>query len=155
VKRWLALDLGRVRIGLALSDTLGITAQPLGVLKSAGTQKDLTAIGELVNRHEATQVIVGLPLNMDGTDSATTKVVREFTRKLAQRLNIPVFFVDERLTSKQAERAMIEGEARREKRKQKIDQVAAALLLQGALEGMPLMPVGTEQNQHPTQTREE
>jgi putative Holliday junction resolvase len=120
---------------------LGVTAQPLVVLKSAGTQKDIVAIGELVNRHEVTQVIVGLPLNMDGTDSSTTRKTREFTGKLSGRLNVPVFFVDERLTSKQAERALIEGNVRREKRREKVDKVAAALLLQSAMEGAPLWPV--------------
>ncbi len=141
MKRWLALDLGHVRIGVALSDPLGLTAQPLTVLKSAGTQKDIAAIGALVNQYEVTQVIVGLPLNMDGTDSKTTQKVREFTAKLAGWLNLPVFFLDERLTSKQAERAMIEGDVRRENRKGKIDKVAAALLLQSALAGAPLIPL--------------
>jgi len=141
LKRWLALDLGHVRIGVALSDPLGLTAQPLTVLKASGTQKDMIAIGELVNQYEVTQVIVGLPLNMDGTESSTTKKVREFTIKLSGKLNIPVVYVDERLTSKQAERAMIEGGARRETRRKKIDQVAAALLLQAALEGTHSIPV--------------
>jgi putative Holliday junction resolvase len=141
MRRWLALDLGRVRIGVALSDPLGLTAQPLMVLKSEGTQKDIIAIGQLVDEKQVTQIIVGLPFNMDGTESATTQKVRDFTAKLAGRLNVPVFFVDERLTSKQAERAMIEGGARREKRKEKIDQVAAALILQSALEGAPLRSV--------------
>ncbi|HJT23030.1 MAG TPA: Holliday junction resolvase RuvX [bacterium] len=141
MKRWLGLDLGHVRIGVALSDPLGVTAQPLTVLRSSGTQKDIIAIGELVDQHEVTQVVVGLPLNMDGTESSTTKKVREFTGKLAERLNVPVFFVDERLTSKQAERLMIEGDSRREDRRQKVDKVAAALLLQSALKGAALIPV--------------
>lgn len=141
MKRWLGLDLGSVRIGVALSDPLGITAQPLTVLKSAGNQQDMIAIGGLINQHEVTQVIVGLPFNMDGTESSTTKKVRDFTGKLSGKLNVPVFFVDERLTSKQAERAMIEGNVSREKRKVSIDKVAAALLLQSALEGAPLLPV--------------
>ncbi len=84
---------------------------------------------------------MGLPLNMDGTESKTTQKVREFTAKLADWLNVPVFFLDERLTSKQAERAMIEGDVRRENRKGKIDKVAAALLLQSALAGAPLIPL--------------
>lgn len=133
--------MGRVRIGVALSDPLGMTAQPLEVLKSEGTQKDIIAIGERVDRHEVAQVIVGLPFNMDGTESSTTQRVREFTAKLAGRLDIPVLFVDERLTSKQAERLMIEGGASRESRREKIDKVAAALLLQSALDGAPLIPV--------------
>lgn len=141
MKRWLGLDLGHVRIGVALSDPLGITAQPLTVLKSAGTQKDIIAIGELVNQYEVNQVIVGLPLNMDGTESSTTKKIRDFTVKLSDKLNVPVFFMDERLTSKQAERLMIEGNSRREDRRQKIDKVAASLLLQSALQGALLIPV--------------
>jgi len=141
VKRWLALDLGHVRIGVALSDPLGYTAQPLTVLKSAGTQKDIMAIGALVDQYEVTQVIVGLPYNMNGTESSTTKKVRDFTKKLAERLSVPLFFVDERLTSRQAERSLIEGNVRREDRKGKIDKVAAALLLQSALEGAPLIPL--------------
>lgn len=139
MRRWLGLDLGKVRIGVALSDPLGFTAQPLTVLRSAGTQKDIIAIGELVNQYEVTQVIVGLPFNMDGTESSTTQKVREFTQKLAGRLTVPVLYVDERLTSKQAERAMIEGDTRREDRREKIDKVAAALLLQSALQGAPLI----------------
>lgn len=138
--------MGHVRIGVALSDPLGVTAQPLTVLKSAGTQKDIAAIGEMVNQYEVTQVIVGLPLNMDGSESETTRKVREFTQKLAQRLNVPVLYLDERLTSKQAERLMIEGDTRREDRRQKIDKVAAALLLQSALQGAILMPVGKDEN---------
>jgi putative Holliday junction resolvase len=148
MKRWLGLDLGHVRIGVALSDPLGLTAQPLVVLKASGTQKDIAAIGELVNKHEVTQVIVGLPLNMDGTESATTQKVRDFTGKLAGWLNVPVFFVDERLTSKQAERVLIEGNVRREDRKGKIDKVAAALLLQSALEGTALIPL-KEKHENP------
>jgi putative Holliday junction resolvase len=140
LKRWLGLDLGSVRIGVALSDPLGVTAQPLTVLKSSGTQKDIAAIGELVNQYEVTQVIIGLPFNMDGTESSTTKKIREFTGKLSGWLNVPIFFVDERLTSKQAERSLIEGNVRRENRKGKIDKVAAAILLKSALEGAPLIP---------------
>lgn len=145
-KRWLGLDLGHVRIGVALSDPLGVTAQPLTVLKSAGTQKDIIAIGELVDQYDVNQVIVGLPLNMNGTESATTKKVREFTLKLSGRLNVPVLFLDERLTSKQAERLMIEGDSRRKDRRQKIDKVAAALLLQSALHGAPLTSVEKHEN---------
>lgn len=141
MKRWLSLDLGHVRIGVALSDPLGMTAQPLMVLKSAGTQKDLIALGELVDQYEVAQVIVGLPLNMDGTESSQTKKVREFTAKLSARLNVPVFFLDERLTSRQAERTMRESGVKSEKQRGKVDQVAAALLLQSALQGASLTEV--------------
>jgi putative Holliday junction resolvase len=141
VKRWLGLDLGHVRIGVALTDSLGMTAQPLSVLRSAGTQKDIIAIGELVDEHEASQVIVGLPLNMDGTDSAQTRKIREFTLKLSQRLSVPVFFIDERLTSRQAERMMRESGVKSKNQRGKVDQVAAALLLESALKGALLVEV--------------
>jgi putative holliday junction resolvase len=141
MKRWLGLDLGHVRIGVALSDTLGMTAQPLTVLKSEGTQKDIITIGELVNEHEVAQVIVGLPINMDGSESNQTKKIREFTSKLSNRLNVPVFFVDERLTSRQAERMMTDSGVTSKKQRGKVDQIAAALLLQSALKGALLTEV--------------
>jgi putative Holliday junction resolvase len=141
MKRWLALDLGHVRIGVALSDTLGMTAQPLTVLKSEGTQKDIITIGGLVNEHEVSQVVVGLPINMDGTESNQTKKIREFTSKLSTRLNVPVFFIDERLTSRQAERMMTDSGVTAKKQRGKVDQIAAALLLQSALKGALLTEV--------------
>jgi len=141
MKRWLGLDLGNVRIGVALSDLLGMTAQPLKVLKSEGTQKDLIAIGEMVNEYEVTQVIVGLPINMDGTESKQTQKIRDFTQKLSNRLNVSVFFVDERLTSRQAERMMSESGVTSKKQRGKVDQIAAAILLQAALKGAPLTEV--------------
>jgi putative holliday junction resolvase len=141
MKRWLALDLGHVRIGVALSDLLGMTAQPLTVLKSEGTQKDIITIGELVNEHEVSQVVVGLPINMDGTESKQTQKIREFTVKLSNRLNVPVFFIDERLSSRQAERMMTESGVTAKKQRGKVDQIAAALLLQSALKGALLTEV--------------
>ncbi len=141
MKRWLGLDLGHVRIGVALSDTLGMTAQPLTVLQSEGTQKDIITIGELVNEHEVSQVVVGLPINMDGTESKQTQKIREFTTKLSNRLNVPVFFIDERLSSRQAERMMTESGVTAKKQRGKVDQIAAALLLQSALKGALLTEV--------------
>src|SRR4030042_1037697 len=105
MKRWLALDLGSVRIGVALSDPLGLTAQPLTVMKASGSKDNIIQVGKLIDEHGVNCVIVGLPLNMGGTESPTTRKVREFTRKLAEHLDIPMFFADERLTSKQGERA--------------------------------------------------
>ena len=141
MKRWLVLDLGSVRIGVALSDSLGLTAQPLTVLKSQGTQKDLITLGQLVDEHEVAQVIVGLPINMDGTESTQTQKIRDFAGKLALRLNVPLFFVDERLTSKQAERMMRESGIKSKDQRGKVDQIAAALLLDSALKGAPLTEV--------------
>ena len=141
MKRWLGLDLGHVRIGVALTDSLGMTSQPLKVIQSEGTQKDLITLGELVNEYEVTQVIIGLPINMDGTESKQTQKIRDFSLKLSARLNVPVFFVDERLTSRQAERMMSESGVTSKNQRGKVDQVAAAILLQAALKGAPLTEV--------------
>lgn len=130
-----------MRIGVALSDSLGLTAQPLTVLQSQGTQQDLITIGQLVDEHQVSQVIVGLPINMDGTESKQTQKIRDFAGKLAGRLNIPLFFVDERLTSKQAERMMSDSGVKSKDQRGKVDQVAAAILLDSALKGAPLTEV--------------
>jgi putative holliday junction resolvase len=126
---------------VALSDLLGMTAQPLTVLKSEGTQKDIITIGNLVDQHEVAQVIIGLPINMDGTESKQTAKIREFAGKLANRLNVPSYFVDERLTSKQAERMMRESGVSSKNQRGKVDQIAAALLLEAALKGALLTEV--------------
>jgi len=144
VKRWLALDLGTKRIGTAVSDPLGVTAQPLKVIPSRGKNKDLIAIMALVVELSATQVVVGLPLNMDGTDSTRTRRTRLFAKELASRLFIPVVLVDERLTSWQAEEVLKETGAHGRDRKKNVDRVAAALILRSALDGAKLIPAMTE-----------
>jgi putative Holliday junction resolvase len=126
---------------VALSDPLGVTAQPLRVIASKGAVKDMAAIGELVGMHGVTQVVVGLPLNMDGTDSTRTKKTRVFASKLAVRLNIPVVLVDERLTTWQAEEALKEAGVRGKNRRKNVDRIAASFILRSALEGAPLIPV--------------
>ena len=141
MKRWLALDLGTKRIGTAVSDPLGVTAQPLKVLPSKGRNKDLEALSALAHELSATQVVVGLPLNMDGTDSARTQRTRVFARELAARLSVPVVLVDERLTSWQAEEVLKETGAHGMKRKKNVDRVAAALILRSALDGAKLIPI--------------
>jgi len=141
VKRWLGLDLGDKRIGVALSDPLGITAQPLKVISSKGPIPDAIAVGELVVEYGVTQVVVGLPLNMDGTDSERTRKVRSLASKLSSRLGVPVVLVDERLTSWQAEEDMKGIGVKRKNIKKNVDQVAAALILRSALEGAPCLPV--------------
>lgn len=141
MKRWLALDLGTKRIGAAVSDPLGVTAQPLKVIVSKGRRADLDALSALAAEVSATQVIVGLPLNMDGTDSTRTRRVRAFAALLAGRLEVPVVLVDERLTSWQAEEVLKETGTCGRKRKAQVDRVAAALILRSALDGAKLVPV--------------
>lgn len=140
MKRWLCLDLGDKRIGVALSDPLGYTAQPLPVIPSKGTLKDIEVFGQLVAKYGVNQVVVGLPLNMDGTDSSRTKKVRLAASKMARHLPVPVVMVDERLTSWQAAEDLKEMGARPSARKKNIDAVAACLILRSALDGAELVP---------------
>jgi putative Holliday junction resolvase len=132
--RVLALDLGDARIGLAVSDELGITAQPLGYLASTSQRADLLAIAKLVEEREATRVVVGYPLLLSGEEGARGRQARETAERLGKSLAVPVDLWDERLTTAQAERELIGGGVRRSKRRKVIDSLAAALILESWLE---------------------
>lgn len=132
--RSLALDVGDQRIGLAISDDLGLTAQALVTLKRRGLRADLAALGQIVAEREVGEVVVGLPLQLDGRPGPQAEKVRGLAEALQAALSVPVVFWDERLSTKAAERALLEGGVRRAKRKRVVDQVAAALILQGYLD---------------------
>ena len=132
--RMLGLDLGEKRIGVALSDPLGLTAQRLTLLESRGTAKDLDAVRRLAAQHGVEAVVVGLPLTLQGGQGPRAKRVIAFCEALRRHMTIPVHLVDERLTTVQGERALLETGTSRRKRKQVIDQVAAQLILQHYLE---------------------
>lgn len=134
VMRMLGLDVGDRRIGIALSDALGLTAQRLQVLERTSAAGDVAAVEALVAEHQVARVIVGLPLTMAGAQGPQAKKVLAFAHQLRRRLSVPVECVDERLTTVQGERALIETGASRRKRKQVIDQVAAQLILQHYLD---------------------
>ena len=135
--RVLALDLGAARIGLALSDPLGITAQPLETLVRVGPKKDLREIVEQIERHGVSRVVVGLPLLLSGDEGKQAAEAREFAERLRRRVGrIPVVLWDERLTTVQAERTLIEGKMRRKKRKASVDCLAAVLILQSYLDAL-------------------
>lgn len=132
--RILGLDLGDKRIGVALSDPLGWTAQGLSVLRSTGVRGDIRKIKELVTQHEVSKVVVGLPLNMDGSAGPRAEKARVFARRLGQVLELPVELWDERLTTVEAERLLIQADMRRAGRRQVIDKMAAVLILQNYLD---------------------
>ena len=133
--RVMGLDLGQVRIGVALSDPLGCTAQPLRVLKRVGPRKDLHAIAELAREHEVQTIVVGLPLQLSGDESEGSASARESAEKLKQRLpKVELVLWDERLTTVEAERSMVTGNVRRSRRKQIVDALAAVLILQNYLD---------------------
>ena len=132
--RVLGLDVGERRIGVALSDPLGLTAQRLTVLDRAGGRGDLDAVCALIAKHGVTTVVVGLPLTLKGTHGPQAQRVTSFAQALRRQSAVPVHLVDERLTTVQGERALLAADTSRRRRKQVIDQVAAQLILQQYLD---------------------
>ncbi len=132
--RVLAIDHGTKRIGIALSDSLGIIAQPLEFILAEPFPAFLERLQALLRTHEVSQIVVGLPRNMDGSFGPAAQKVQEFVAKLKQATPIPVRTWDERLTSSQANRIMVEAGVRRQNRKEKVDKTAAAILLQSYLD---------------------
>ncbi len=132
--RTLALDVGAVRIGVALSDETGTLASGLVTLKAAGPRKDAQAVVRLVREHGVGEVVVGLPLRLDGTLGSRGEEVLAFVERLRRVLQVPVVTRDERLTSVDAGERLAEAGVRRRDRKARIDQAAAALILQEHLD---------------------
>jgi len=133
--RALGIDPGSARIGLALSDSLGITAQPIDHLECIGSRRDLNNISECVREHDVRTIVIGLPLTLSGEEAQAALASREMAEGLGRRLpGVRIELWDERLTTVQAERTMVAGKQRRAKRRQRIDSVAAALILQSWLD---------------------
>jgi len=138
MQRLLGIDYGHRRIGFALSDLLGITAQPLEVLERVSLKSDLAHIAAIAARYGVEKIVLGLPINMNGTESELTADVRRFADKLRQSIALPVEFIDERLTTMQAERMLVEeADMSREKRKKVRDKLAASLILQSYMDQNP------------------
>jgi len=132
-KRILALDVGSRRIGLAVSDALGITAQPLPTLNRTSKRDDLAALQKLVTQYDVGELVLGLPLHMSGDESGQSGKVRALGAELEAKLQLPVHYLDERLTSAQAHRLLDEAELSRMQRKGKVDRIAATLILEAYL----------------------
>ncbi len=130
MSRIVGLDVGEKRIGVALSDELAIAAHPFTVVVRDGLEKDLRKIGEIVQEYSAAGIVVGLPLNMNGTIGESAKRVLSFIDSLKKKLPVSVEAWDERLTTVSSEKVLLEADLSRKKRKKVIDKVAAALLLQ-------------------------
>jgi putative Holliday junction resolvase len=130
----LAVDWGRARLGLAVSDELGITAQGLASLPRTSEERDLQAIEAHVRRLEVGEVVVGLPKNMDGTLGASAEAAQALAVALRARLGMPVHLWDERLSTLAAERTLVGAGMRRRARRSVVDQVAATIILQGFLD---------------------
>jgi len=132
--RLLGLDFGTKRIGVALSDEMGWTAQGLTTIQRKGNQKDIEMIGRLVTEHQVEGIVLGLPLNMDGSEGKSAEAVRKFAGLLQERLQVAVHLWDERLTSWEAEGILKEAQVKPKKRKQVVDKLAASLILKSYLD---------------------
>jgi len=132
--RILGLDPGSKRVGVALSDELQMIAQPLEYIPAEPEDELLAKLKELVTKQGVETVIVGMPRNMDGSYGPAAEKSKAFISKLEETLGVPIRAWDERLTSAQANRILIEGNVSRKKRKEKVDKMAAAILLQSFLD---------------------
>ena len=134
--RILSLDHGTVRIGVAVSDEMKIIATPLEFIPTEPFDKAVARLQQLVREKEVELILIGMPRNMDGTYGPATEKVKEFIAALQPHITTPIKTWDERLTSAQANRVMIQSNVRRDQRKQHVDAMAAAILLQSYLDSM-------------------
>lgn len=132
--RFMGLDVGDKRIGIALSDEAGLIASPRDTLHRNGLETDIDSLIELARNEDVGEILVGMPISMDGSEGPQAKKVARFIHALSEHSEIPVVPWDERLTTVAAERALLEGNVSRGKRRKVIDKVAAAYLLQGYLD---------------------
>ena len=135
--RVMGLDMGAKRIGVAMSDERGVTATPLKTLKRIGSQKDMEGLKSLVEEYSVGAVVVGMPLNMDGSMGPKAKGVEAFIARLASELRVPVSAWDERLSTVAVTRVLLEADVSRAGRKRVVDKLAAAYILQGYLDSRP------------------
>jgi putative Holliday junction resolvase len=134
IERILALDLGDRRIGIAVSDLLGLTAQGLEVIDKKQTPDWLHRLDTLIQQYEVEKIVIGYPRNMDGSVGSKGEASKKVAEMLKERYALPVDLWDERLSTAAAQRSLIKADVSRKKRKQVVDQVAASWILQGYLD---------------------
>lgn len=132
----LALDVGSKRIGIAGSDPLGLTAQPIETLKRSGRSADIAYIAQLAAKRGAKALVIGLPKNMDGSLGFQAEETIEFAELLGQETGLELIYVDERLSSKSARAILSQGGVTQKNQRGKVDTLAAAIILQSYLEGV-------------------
>ena len=135
--RVMGLDVGTKTVGVAVADELGFTAQPITVIRRSNLKADLSELIRLAQDREVDRFVIGLPLNMDGSEGPRALATRKFGDALAKASSLTIIYQDERLTTVAAERSLLEADVSRSKRREVIDQVAASLILQGWLDAQP------------------
>lgn len=134
-KRFLGVDLGTKTIGLATSDAGGIIATPLKTIRRSKLSKDLDELEAIINEEKPTALVLGLPMNMNGSEGPRCQATRQFAHDVQKRIRIPICLWDERLSTSAVERMMTdEADISRSRRAQVVDKLAAAYILQGALD---------------------
>lgn len=140
MRRVLAIDVGDKRIGVAVSDPLGITAQGLETYTRTGdTEKDAEHIAELAKKYEPVRLLFGMPRNMDGSYGFQSEKVKEFAQAVLKVWDGEHAFFDERLTTVSAERVLVEADMDWRKRRKVVDKLAATIILQGYLDSNPVL----------------
>lgn len=133
--RTMALDYGEVRIGIAISDLMGIVANGVETYtRTKNIDVDIEHIAKIIAERNVKLLVVGLPLNMDGTEGERVAATKAFVNKLLEKINIKVDYIDERLTSVSAEELLLSADVSRSKRKKVIDKIAATIILQNYLD---------------------
>jgi len=130
----LGLDLGTKTIGVAVSDGMRYSATPLETIRRQKFTLDAERLDQLIAENNAVGIVLGLPLNMDGSEGPRVQSTRAFARNLARRISLPIAFWDERLSTSAVTRMLIEADTRRDKRAEVVDKLAASYILQGALD---------------------
>lgn len=133
-QRWLSVDLGTKTLGLAISDVTLTIATPLETIRRSKFSKDAEALKALIEKERIGGLIFGLPLNMDGSEGPRCQSVRQFAANLEKRIDLPMIFWDERLSTVAVTRTLLDADASRKRRSEVIDKMAAAYILQGALD---------------------
>ena len=131
---WMGLDLGTKTIGVAVSDRLLSSANPLHTIRREKFSKDAKALLQIIESRDIAAIILGLPRNMDGSEGPRCQSTRAFARNLTRLTDLPIGYWDERLSTVAAERALLEADTSRKRRAEVIDHVAAGYILQGALD---------------------
>lgn len=137
--RLLGLDLGSKTVGLALSDGLLMVATPMETLRRGKFAADAERVRALVEEHGVGALVIGLPLNMDGSEGPRCQSVRQFAANLLERWEIPIAFWDERLSTAAVTRTLLEADVSRRRRAEVVDKMAAAYILQGALDRLGVL----------------
>ncbi len=130
MKRIVGLDIGQKRIGIALSDLLGLTAQGVETYHRKNLEADYQYLVQFIKENDVGSMVVGLPKNMNNSLGFKAEEIQNFITGLTQKVDIPVFWVDERLTTVSAERMLVDADVSRKKRKNVVDKIAAVLILQ-------------------------